>query len=110
MSTVAQNLHDWQAQQATIAYREDQQRVTAPTFPTFYAVFQGESGVAYRDAQEACWFLSDDGATLLLHDIDSSHLILLGRLDVAKYQQALDEQTGSLFQLIDNRNSEKAAS
>lgn len=74
-----------------------------------HATFDGEHGLACKDAQGAVWFMPDSGALpTLLHDVDAPALVLHGRLDLIETQRAADERFGSLLGLVDHRQSEHA--
>ena len=88
------NLQDWREQQARTAYREDHERTAVPRYPTFYAIFAGEHGTAYRDHQKAVWFLNDKGQRTLLHNDDAAALMLLGRCDLVNAQRCADDTQG----------------
>jgi hypothetical protein len=102
------NLYDWKEHEATQAYREDQDRVPAPTQqPVCYtAHLHGEYGWALRDCTDAVWFLPDDGGRLLLHNEDIPALVLGGRVDLATQQRVLDNRTGNLARIATTRRQE----
>ena len=74
----------------------------------YHASFDGLHGQALRDSAGAVWFLADDGSVVLLHNEDAPYLTLFGRVDIAREQRLLDDLAGSLYELVDARNSHHA--
>jgi hypothetical protein len=75
---------------------------------SYHAHFDGLPDSALRDSAGACWFLADDGTATLLHHCDAPFLTLLGWVDLAHEQRILDDLAGSLYELVDHRNSHHA--
>jgi hypothetical protein len=80
-----------------------------PQFPVdvkvFNATFEHQPGYAYRDTQDACWFVEEDGARWLLHDVDRPALTLNGRVDLVQAQAQVD---GPGYSWVIRRNTEHA--
>ena len=90
MASVAHDQETWKQQQHAAAYADDQGRYIVPSFPTFFAIFGQEHGIAYRDATQSVWFVNDVGQRTLLHNEDAAALMLFGKVDIVQQQSALD--------------------
>jgi hypothetical protein len=74
----------------------------------FDATLDTRPGFAYRDQAAAVWFVEEDGARWLLHDVDRPALVLNGQCALAEAQRTEDERFGSLYALVDYRQSHHA--
>ena len=102
MATLPESTNDVQCETATMQAR-------LPYLPVAkYATYEGQHGIAYRNTDGGVWFLPDHEDTLtLLHNEDIPDLILHGDLRLIAAQRFQDERFGSLYALIDWRNTEK---
>jgi hypothetical protein len=79
---------------------------TIPQKPvSYYARFQGQEGVAVRDAHNAVWFLGDDHSKILLANCDAAALLLFGKCDLADSGWLNDENHNGLVAICTSRQN-----